>query len=86
MDIDIKDFALGDTVRDTVTGYEGVVTAAHQYLTGCARLSVQAKVTKDGAIPDPIGFDVTQLLLVKAGPRHVVNRTTGGPRNDPHHR
>lgn len=84
--VETNGFELGDKVRDTITGVEGVITGIHQYITGCARVSIQPRAGSDNKVPDAIGADVTVIELVKAGPRHVVDRTNGGPRNDPHSR
>jgi heat shock protein HspQ len=34
------DIDLGDTARDTISGYEGVVTAIADHLTGCTRVEI----------------------------------------------
>lgn len=83
MDVDTNGYELGDYVRDTVTGAEGTITGIHQWLTGCARVSVQGRVAKDGKVPDANSSDVLQLELIKAGPKHDVNRSKGGPQNEP---
>ena len=56
---------LGDEVKDTVTGFQGVVVAKHLYLQGCARFSVQPKVDNDGKHLDSVGFDEMQLEVIK---------------------
>jgi hypothetical protein len=36
-------------VKDTITGYSGIVVARHEYLNGCLRFSLQPdKLDKDG--------------------------------------
>jgi hypothetical protein len=82
MEIDTKGFALGDIARDTVTGLVGTITGIHQYLTGCARVSLQPPAA-DGKVPEHYGADVLTLELVEAGPRHAIDVTAGGPRKDP---
>lgn len=73
---------LGDIVRDTVTGFEGVVVAEHQWLHGCRRLSVQPQKLHDGKPIESQTFDDPQLELVS--PKKVKRKTnTGGPRNEP---
>lgn len=70
---------LGDTVRDTITGFEGVVIAATEFMYGCRRLSVQPKELKDGQLREAETFDELQLEVVY----HSVPRepaTTGGAR------
>lgn len=73
-------FENGDIVKDTVTGYEGVVMATTVWLNGCYRYTLQAKkLNKDGIPHDGQTFDENQLRLVKA--MHFNgNHDTGGPR------
>lgn len=41
-------FKLGEKVKDTITGYEGIVMARTEYWTGCNRYGVLSpKLTKD---------------------------------------
>jgi hypothetical protein len=81
--IDTNGIEIGDVAKDTITGFEGTVIGITQWTTGCARASLQARVNKDGKVPDSVGFDVLTLELVKAGPRHDVDRSKGGPRDEP---
>lgn len=89
MQIDTYGFELGDVVEDPIVGVRGTITAVHQYMTGCARVSIQPRIEKLGdKPPDTWGCDVTQLTLITAGPNHVVespevDRSIGGPREDP---
>lgn len=79
---------LGDEVVDNVTGFRGIVVARTKWLHGCARLAVQPKVGKDGAIKDSVSFDEVELKVVKRGvikpdSELVVNEgkpIKGGPR------
>ena len=41
---------IGMTVRDKVTGYQGLVTAITTYITGCDRALVTPRVLPDGKI------------------------------------
>lgn len=59
--------ALGDKVRDLVTGFEGIVTSKIDYLTGCARAAVTPPAKPDGTLGDASYFDVTSLEVVEAG-------------------
>jgi hypothetical protein len=86
MFVDTNGFALGDVARDPVTGVEGTIVSFHQYQTGCARASLQAKVGADGKVPDALGVDVLLLELVSAGPDHeapAAPATIGGPHSEP---
>lgn len=89
MDIDTNGFEIGDRVRDEDSGFEGVIVGITQWRTGCARASVQPKVSAastDGKLPDAMAFDVLSLQMVAAGPRHeaepdpeAVGARRGGP-------
>ena len=73
---------LGDIVKDTVTDFEGMVVARHEYLNGCVRFSLQPRGLHDGKLIEPQTFDVEQLVLIKAAEARSV-RPTGGPHNEP---
>ncbi len=72
---------LGDKVKDSVTGFVGIVTARTEWLNGCIRLAVQGPL-KDGKVPDTEHFDETQLVLVKSKVVPSLVSRTGGPRPD----
>ena len=57
---------LGDKVRDTISGFEGIATARHQYMYGCVRISVTPKTDKAGKHQDTQSFDEPQLEVVEA--------------------
>lgn len=56
---------LGMTVKDLVTGYEGIAVTIAKYLHGCRRIGVQAPLDALGRIPDEITVDEPQLVIVK---------------------
>jgi hypothetical protein len=58
---------LGKVAKDKVTGYEGIITSKHLYLTGCAQYGLQQQVDKDGKIPDIKYFDEGRLEIVGKG-------------------
>lgn len=70
---------LGDEVKDMVTGFKGIAVARHEFLNGCARIGVQPKIKKDGALPDEYTFDEPQLVLIKAKVIPDGKHVTGGP-------
>lgn len=78
---------LGDKVKDQVTGLEGIAIGTTQWLTGCARITVQPPMGKDGKIPEMQSFDETQLVCVKAGAVKIAKEETlsknGGPMPTP---
>ena len=69
---------LGDEVQDTVSGFKGIAIAAHVYLHGCERISVQPKVDKTGKQPDSNTFDEPQLKILKRNKVAKGNDDTGG--------
>lgn len=78
-----KHIALGDTARDTVTGFEGVVIARCKYLTIDDRLVLQPKtLDKDGQPQKSHGFDVVHLELVSKLNPPAPKETRGGPMDD----
>ena len=74
---------LGDKARDTVTGFEGICVARTDWISGCARLTLQPPTSKDGKIPDAQTFDEPMLALVKRAALAVGPKKTGGPRPEP---
>ncbi len=87
-----KPIGLGDRVKDTVTGFTGIVIGVTTWLHGCIRIGVQPeKLGKDGKTQEAVWFDQSQLLLVKAGvhkpmllavaeaPPAEARRSSGGP-------
>lgn len=56
---------LGDLVKDTISDFEGIVTAKVTYLFGCNRVGVTPKVLKDGKKQDAEFFDEPQLMVLK---------------------
>ncbi len=57
---------LGDEVRDRVTGFQGIIIARYQYLTGCERMEVQPPIDKDGKMCAGVVFDIAMLELITA--------------------
>lgn len=75
---------LGDKVKDKVTGFEGIVVAIDEWLNGCRRAGVQAKMKKDGTFRDPAWIDESQLTILKRNamgkPKSKYSPVRGGPR------
>ncbi len=82
--------ALGDEVRDVVTGFTGIVVSLTEWFNSCQRASVQPKLKEDGSIPNVEAFDVEQLEIVHAEhvkrPRAKIANPTGGPMPAPQRR
>jgi hypothetical protein len=51
----------GDTARDLVTGFTGIVTTRADHLAGCNRYWLQPKIAEDGKLPEGGWFDEPAL-------------------------
>jgi hypothetical protein len=74
---------LGQTVKDAITGYEGVVTSITEYLHACRRLRVQSRELKDGVPVEDMVLDEPQVIVLDVpNILDVIPRTNeaGGPR------
>jgi hypothetical protein len=71
-------FNLGDTVKDVITGFTGVVTCRSEWLNNCNTYGVQPTKLKDGIPQNRQGFDEPQLELVKRG-TYKFGADPGGP-------
>jgi len=58
---------LGKKVKDKITGFEGIATSKHTYLTGCNQFGVQPPLDKDGKVPDKKYFDEARLTVTGDG-------------------
>jgi hypothetical protein len=56
---------LGDRVKSSINGFQGIVVGYHKWLTGCDGLTVRPEEMKDGKLLEDQGFDVTVVELVK---------------------
>jgi len=75
-----KEIALGNYVKDLITGYEGTLTGRAVYLNGCVRVGIQAEIDKDGKVPDGYWVDEQQIILwSKKENRKCCVKKTGGP-------
>jgi hypothetical protein len=63
---------LGYKVRDSVTGFTGVVTSISFDLYGCIQGIVYPEIDKDGKIGDQMWFDVKRLIAISDKPVMVV--------------
>lgn len=56
-----KEIKFGDLVKDSITGYEGVVTGFTSYLTGCDQVLVTQKWKKQDGDVKAAWFDITRV-------------------------
>ena len=68
----------GDTVRDKVTGFTGVITTRLDYISGCNRYVVQPKVGDDGKMPEYCYIDEPALEQLD-----VIRVTLDRPESQP---
>jgi len=73
-------FALGELVKDRVTGFSGVVVCQSTYLTGCLRYSIQSQKLEKGVPTDWVQLDEDQLVSLKKNIDLKVKTPAGPPR------
>ena len=74
---------LGDEARDPVTGFKGICVCRTEWISGCARVGLQAPMGKDGKVPDVMHFDEPMLEVAKPTKITPAPTQRGGPRPDP---
>jgi hypothetical protein len=79
-----EDLKLGDTVRDSITGFEGVIIGRAKFLATNDRIGVQPKsLNKEGQPQAQNWFDAAQLELVSKLEPPAPKETRGGPMPEP---
>jgi hypothetical protein len=75
---------LGQRVRDSISGFEGVVTGRAEYISGCHQALVAPTVTAEGAFRNSEWFDEQRLQVLNA-PAVVLDngKTPGADRQAP---
>jgi hypothetical protein len=56
--------ALGSTVKDNITGFEGIAVARMTHLHGCVHIAIQPKELKDGKPQKEYLFDEQRVVLL----------------------
>lgn len=83
---EIFKFGQGDQVKDTITGFHGIVVCRTEWLNGCIRYGLQSQALDKDALPAKIEMiDEGQLELVEASKCAIPMMGTnppGGPRDD----
>ena len=73
---------LGQKVKHRVSGFTGVAVSRHEYLSGCARISVMPKCKKKDELPEEKVFDELELeVLEKKSVMNNKTKNTGGPKD-----
>lgn len=73
---------LGDTVKDAISGIEGVATGRFEYLYGCTRIMISPREHKDGKPVEGAVIDEQQLIVLDVpNMLEITPRTNkpGGP-------
>lgn len=78
-----KTIELGSTVKDLVTGFQGIVNARAIHLNGCDRYWVEPPVKKDGTRADGAWHDVTTLKTIKGPSKELLAMTQPEPTEQP---
>ena len=69
---------LGEKVKETITGYTGIVMARTAYLTGCTQVALAGKVLKDGTVPEWQWFDEKRCVSISKTVVDLEKEDTGG--------
>jgi hypothetical protein len=69
---------LGSLVKDSVTGFEGVVTGRSEYITGCAQILVQPPVKRNGEFVESRWFDEPRCVLKQARVLSMIRGALAG--------
>lgn len=56
---------LGDKVRDSISGFTGIVMSRTEFLYGCVRVGVAPQELKDGKMLENGHFDEPQLEILE---------------------
>lgn len=70
---------LGNTYKDTVTGFEGVATGRCKYISGCYQVLLSPKCIDVGTKLESHWFDVQRLEEIKNETITLDNSKTPGP-------
>ncbi len=68
----------GSKVRDTITGFEGIVRSYNEWDNGCVKYAVQGRVKDNGKSPEFEWIDAQQLEILEPAPKKEA-KLTGGP-------
>lgn len=74
-----KDIKLGDKVKCTITGFEGIAVARTQFINGCTQFDILPKCKDKGKIPEAVSIDKQSLEVIEPPKKKPVKSSTGGP-------
>jgi hypothetical protein len=78
-----KEIALGDEVKDEITGFTGIVVGMTSWLNGCDTVGIRSRELKDGIPTEVQWFDDNQIKVVKKGAVKLDTSDPGGPQPNP---
>lgn len=73
---------LGQKAKDKITGFEGILTARHQYITGCDQYQLAPDgLDDDGKLKEIYSFDEGRIEILGPGitEADVESDKPGGP-------
>lgn len=73
---------LGQKAKDKITGFEGILTARHQYITGCDQYQLSPDgLDEDGKLKEMYSFDEGRIEILGPGitKKDVESDKPGGP-------
>ncbi len=73
---------LGQKAKDKITGFEGILTARHQYITGCDQYAISPiGLNKDNQPKEIYQFDEGRIEILGKGinKKTVQSDEPGGP-------
>ena len=68
---------LGDTARDKITGFQGIVMCHTKWLTGCDVFGIAPRVMDGGKPQEMQHFDVERVDVVERGTVVIGNAEQG---------
>lgn len=78
---------LGDEVKDSISGFKGIVTGRAEYLTGCVQIQVVERNPQVGKQPVECWIDEQRLVVTNAGayglPEEEIKEAPAGPQHVP---
>lgn len=74
---------LGQEAKDKITGFKGILTSRHQYITGCDQYGLTPKADKKGELGDNLQFDEGRIEITGKGVKikSVQTKSPGGPQH-----
>ena len=74
---------VGQRVKDTISGFEGIVFGITEYLHGCRHICIKpTELDKDGVPRKGQWIDEPQVEIVKASKTLKRSGDTGGPKDE----